>query len=105
MSSATPPLPADRKYTFFNHVDNTLMEHRNPTQKPRPRVSPTLGELLKRVEDAQSPAHQVLDVSYAGGSVPPSYPFVLNFNSLTYSVKAVQEDVVAVMLFSERRRF
>jgi ABC-type multidrug transport system ATPase subunit/ABC-type multidrug transport system permease subunit len=89
MSSATPPLPADSKYTFFSHVDNTVVERRNPPQKPRPRVSPTHGELLKRVEDAQSPAdHLVLDVSYAGSSVPPSYPFVLNFNSLTYSVKA-----------------
>ncbi|XP_059428830.1 ABC transporter G family member 20-like [Corylus avellana] len=93
MSSATPPpFPADSKYTFFNHVDNTLMEPRNnPPQKPKPHVSPTLGELLKRVEDAQSPAHRVLDVSYAGSSVPPSYPFVLSFNNLTYSVKIVQK--------------
>lgn len=51
---------------------------------------PTLGELLKRVEDAQSPDHRVLDVSYPCSSLtplPPLYPFKLSFRNLTYSVK------------------
>ncbi|KAF5733787.1 putative ATP-binding cassette transporter [Tripterygium wilfordii] len=53
-------------------------------------VSPTLGQLLKRVGDVrkeatgdETPVHQVLvDVEE-----PRSLPFVLNFNNLTYSVK------------------
>ncbi|OVA09975.1 ABC transporter-like [Macleaya cordata] len=51
-------------------------------------ISPTLGELLKRVEDAQNESrgetpvhHQVLDME------PRSVPFVLSFSNLTYSVK------------------
>ncbi|XP_062166783.1 ABC transporter G family member 20-like [Alnus glutinosa] len=94
MSSATSPFSADHKYNFFNH-DQRLMDPKNLPQKSKPRVSPTLGELLKRVEDARSgansPAHRVLDVSYACSSVPPSYPFVLSFNNLTYSVKVVRK--------------
>ncbi|XP_038903579.1 ABC transporter G family member 20-like [Benincasa hispida] len=51
---------------------------------------PTLGELLKRVEDAQSPDHHVLDVSYGcryPAAAPLLYPFKLSFRNLSYSVK------------------
>ncbi|KAB1223973.1 ABC transporter G family member 2 [Morella rubra] len=92
MSSAVPPF-ADRKFSFLNH--NQSMELKRIPQRPRPQVSPTLGELLKRVEDAQSdsesPAHRVLDLTYACSSVPPSYPFVLSFENLTYSVKVARQ--------------
>lgn len=92
MSSATP-LFADDKYSFFDQ--NRTMELIKIPQRSRRHISPTLGELLKRVEDAQSdsesPAHRVLDLTYACSSVPSSYPFVLSFNNLTYSVKVVKK--------------
>ncbi|KAI3846474.1 hypothetical protein MKX03_034955 [Papaver bracteatum] len=55
-------------------------------------ISPTLGELLKRVEDAQNNGtpnnqeHRVINLDHLDQkrSVPP---FVLSFNNLTYSVK------------------
>ncbi|XP_023526288.1 ABC transporter G family member 20-like [Cucurbita pepo subsp. pepo] len=51
---------------------------------------PTLGELLKRVEDAQSPDHRTVDVSYGCSYLAPHpvlYPFKLSFQNLSYSVK------------------
>ncbi|XP_058098982.1 ABC transporter G family member 6-like [Magnolia sinica] len=51
--------------------------------------SPTLGELLKRVGDAQSeepPADQVVDIN-CNGMNQRSLPFILSFSNLTYSVK------------------
>lgn len=99
MSTATPPLAAadDHKYSFFNH-EHPLMEPKNnlpQRSSAKPRVSPTLGQLLKRVEDAQSdtesPAHRVLDLSLACSSVTASCPFVLSFNNLTYSVKVLKK--------------
>ncbi|KAK4431198.1 ABC transporter G family member 1 [Sesamum alatum] len=57
-------------------------------------VSPTLGQLLKRVGDVrkevtgdETPVHQVLDVSDTSSVEPRSLPFVLSFNHITYSVK------------------
>ncbi|KAK1563646.1 hypothetical protein Q3G72_030586 [Acer saccharum] len=69
---------------------------------PKRTVSRTLAELLMRVEDANtsgniSPVadnhhhHRVLDITYACSSLPPSYPFVLSFENLTYSVKIPQK--------------
>ena len=60
------------------------MELVNPPTRTRSR---TLGDLLKRVQDAQNdipltPPHHVLDLS----SSSTTHPFVLSFTNLTYSV-------------------
>ncbi|XP_004302811.1 PREDICTED: ABC transporter G family member 20 [Fragaria vesca subsp. vesca] len=82
MSSAAPPTLELREF--------------NPT---RPRINPTLAELLQWVEQSQTPdrkttssnhnnAHHVLDIGFPSTSLSQStYPFVLSFNNLTYSVK------------------
>ncbi|XP_054795585.1 ABC transporter G family member 20-like [Prosopis cineraria] len=72
-------------------MSSTGLPFFNPSQLellhlPHPHVSgPTLGELLKRVDDAQNdtPPHRILHLP----PPPSSYPFILSFNSLTYSVK------------------
>ena len=56
-------------------------------QPPTRTRSRTLGDLLKRVEDAQNdtplaPPHHVLDLS----SSSATHPFVLSFTNLTYNV-------------------
>ncbi|CAN0926719.1 ABC transporter G family member 20 [Linum grandiflorum] len=78
-AAAPPPIP------FLNTA-------KIPDRKPS--LSPTLAELLKRVDEAQSidvNRHQALEIS-SGTSVLPnslSYsPFVLSFQNLTYSVKS-----------------
>ncbi|GMY14643.1 ABC transporter G family member 20-like [Fagus crenata] len=92
----TAPKMADDKLSLLD--TNTM--NPKPARSSKLHNSPTLGELLKRVEDAQSdtsgpnsprPPHRVLDLTYACSSVPPSYPFVLSFNNLTYSVKVRQK--------------
>ncbi|KAF5475973.1 hypothetical protein F2P56_007724 [Juglans regia] len=93
-SSAESPFTA-HKFSFFNQYPHAT-ELKKLSQRSRPHVSPSLGELLKRVEDAQSdsesPAHRVLDLSsFACSSVSSSYPFVLSFENLTYSVKVVRK--------------
>ncbi|OVA18234.1 ABC transporter-like [Macleaya cordata] len=63
------------------------------------RMSPTLGELLKRFGDSTRvdggeviQAHRVIEMNDACGGIPPrSVPFVLSFNNLTYSVKIPQK--------------
>ncbi|GMN39040.1 hypothetical protein TIFTF001_008276 [Ficus carica] len=76
---------ATTDFPFFN-PNMELIEF-----KPKPHVHPTLGELLKRVEDAQSPINHhnhVLDIGIPCASVQPnSFPFVLTFHNLSYSVK------------------
>ncbi|XP_045798337.1 ABC transporter G family member 20-like [Trifolium pratense] len=74
---------------FFNQSMELVP---NPI-RTRNNLSPTLGELLKRVEDAQNDKniadqpHHTLDVSSSSSSttLPPS--FFLSFTNLTYSVK------------------
>ncbi|GAU35357.1 hypothetical protein TSUD_337490 [Trifolium subterraneum] len=75
---------------FFNQTMELVS---NPI-RTRNHPSPTLGELLKRVEDAQNDnniadePHHILDVSSSSSSsttLPP--PFFLSFTNLTYSVK------------------
>ncbi|KAH7843606.1 hypothetical protein Vadar_018713 [Vaccinium darrowii] len=78
------------------------MELQELTRRPKHNVSPTLGELLRLVGDAQtdsdaSPDHHVLEVSN-----PTSCPFVLAFNNLTYSVK-VPRKMTAPACFRRRR--
>ncbi|KAL5716881.1 ABC transporter G member 6 [Ranunculus cassubicifolius] len=67
------------------------MEVRNSSRHGNGVPSPTLGELLKRVEDTRSaeeehPQHQVLQVRDSTLETR-SLPFVLTFTNLTYSVK------------------
>ncbi|KAG4916281.1 hypothetical protein JHK87_053838 [Glycine soja] len=77
--SPTNPVHEDR-LPFFNQS----MELVQPPTRTRSR---TLGDLLKRVEDAQNdtplaPPHHVLDLS----SSSATHPFVLSFTNLTYNV-------------------
>jgi ABC-type lipoprotein export system ATPase subunit len=73
---------------FFNQ-SMELVPNPNRT---RTHVSPTLGELLKRIEDAQNDnnnpqPHHVLDLSSSSSSTTIPPPFFLSFTNLTYSVK------------------
>ncbi|XP_057513207.1 ABC transporter G family member 20-like [Actinidia eriantha] len=62
------------------------MELQELTRRPKHHLSPTLGELLQLVGDTRgnnaSRGHRVLEVCE-----PTSFPFILSFNNLTYSVK------------------
>lgn len=71
------------------------MEVQELARRSRPKVSPTLGELLMLVGDAdvESPGsetssqhHRVIDLNDALPQ-PSSFPFVLSFHNLSYSVK------------------
>ncbi|KAI7996599.1 ABC transporter G family member 2 [Camellia lanceoleosa] len=63
-----------------------IMELQEFTRKPKHTVSHTLGELLQLVGDAHtSPDHRVLLMP---SPEPASFPFILSFNNLTYSVNA-----------------
>ncbi|KAL0541025.1 hypothetical protein IC582_021055 [Cucumis melo] len=93
--------PARDTVAFFNDME----------LHDRPRsfagLSPTLGQLLKRVGDVrreangdETPVHQVLDMN--GASLEPrSLPFMLSFNNLTYSVK-VRRKISFSSLFHHR---
>ncbi|KAI4300187.1 hypothetical protein L6164_033592 [Bauhinia variegata] len=98
MSLAVTPPPktvssvADHRHLpfFEQSMDLVPLPHQRSSTNSRTHLSPTLGELLKRVEDAQndnlSPPHRALDLSNV--SPPPSsYPFLLSFNNLTYKVR------------------
>ncbi|KDP29036.1 hypothetical protein JCGZ_16425 [Jatropha curcas] len=75
------------------------MELQKYPRRSKPSLSPTLAELLKRVEDSQSDnsiystpvPHHALELGYACSSMPPLNPFVLSFNHLSYSVKVGQK--------------
>ncbi|CAN1174136.1 ABC transporter G family member 1 [Linum perenne] len=67
-----------------------------PSRRGSLGLSPTLGQLLKRVGDArkeatgdgsETPVHQVLELGDSNPEVPRSIPFVLSFSNLTYSVR------------------
>ncbi|PON72806.1 ABC transporter-like [Parasponia andersonii] len=85
----------DDDYPFYDQTTPNLeLIEFNP--KPQTKLKPTLAELLKRVEDSQTTPtshhhrhhHHVLELGLPNTSLPPSsYPFVLSFNDLTYSVK------------------
>ncbi|KAL7169993.1 hypothetical protein ACSBR2_034946 [Camellia fascicularis] len=63
-----------------------IMELQEFTRKPKHTASPTLGELLQLVGDAHtSPDHRILAMP---SPEPASFPFILSFNNLTYSVSA-----------------
>ncbi|KAL8231941.1 hypothetical protein R6Q57_001719 [Mikania cordata] len=67
-------------------------------REARPMASPTLGELLKYVgnanNDHETSAHRVLEMSETSNQPVRSFPFVLSFNNLTYSVKVRSKTVI-----------
>ncbi|KAB2622240.1 ABC transporter G family member 20-like [Pyrus ussuriensis x Pyrus communis] len=76
---------------------------------PRPRgLNPTLAELLQWVEDVESsnnsPYDHVLQLGYGCTSVPSSYPFVLSFTNLTYSVKVRRKMTLVPSCFKRKRK-
>ncbi|KAJ4831223.1 ABC transporter G member 20 [Turnera subulata] len=91
--SASDDLPL-----FSSHSHHQMQPQKHP-RRSKPSVSPTLAELLKWVDDAHIDSsnysnplqHQVLELGYAGSSMPPLNPFVLSFKNLTYSVKVGQK--------------
>lgn len=87
-SNKLPGNPIVAGHNFNLGTSRSTMELQRYTRKAKPSISPTLAELLMRVEDVKSPAdHRVLDLAYGCSSIPASSPFVLSFNNLTYSVK------------------
>ncbi|GAB4833702.1 ABC transporter G member 20 [Ancistrocladus abbreviatus] len=83
----------------FVNLKQTMHHRDQYSHKTKVRISPTLGELLKWVEDTQfdssvsdeTQSHQVLELSDVDSLSISSYPFVLSFNNLTYSVKVRQK--------------
>ncbi|XP_043705401.1 ABC transporter G family member 6-like [Telopea speciosissima] len=83
--------------TFIKDDQQQPMEVESLSRNPNSGsfgVSPTLGELLKRVGDVQNgnetPNHQVLEMTDGGLGLEPRslpLPFVLSFSNLTYSIK------------------
>ncbi|PHT38381.1 ABC transporter G family member 20 [Capsicum baccatum] len=65
------------------------MELQEFSRKPRHNVSVTLADLLKHVGDSAEENHQALELGNHSNfaSTTPSFPFVLSFNNLSYSVK------------------
>ncbi|TKY62216.1 ABC transporter G family member 2 [Spatholobus suberectus] len=81
----------DDRLPFFHQSMELVQLPYPPATRSRSR---TLGDLLKRVEDAQNdtpptpPRHHVLDLSSSSSSTPlNSHPFVLSFANLSYSVR------------------
>ncbi|WCJ34621.1 ABC-2 type transporter family protein [Euphorbia peplus] len=70
-------------FPVFTSPAHFQMDFQKHPRKSKPTISPTLGELLRRVEDAQADNFS----SLAGTSMPPSNPFRLSFHNLSYSVK------------------
>ncbi|KAK2647641.1 hypothetical protein Ddye_015130 [Dipteronia dyeriana] len=90
---------ADEDLAILN-INQPLELQKYPKRSAKPSVSRTLADLLMRVEDANNSGdntpvvnnhHRVLDITYACSSLPASYPFVLSFENLTYSVKIPQK--------------
>lgn len=95
-SNMRPAEPtAGDNLSAFNR--NQPFELQKYPRRAKPSVSPTLADLLKRVEDVNTSGnnasidHRIVELGYAGSSAPTSYPFVLSFNNLTYSVKVRQK--------------
>ncbi|KAK9290294.1 hypothetical protein L1049_008461 [Liquidambar formosana] len=84
----SPARPTAGDLPIFDPKKSTELQ--DLTRQPKRTMSRTLGDLLERVGDAQSagntPVHHVLDLNDAVPG-PKSFPFVLSFNNLTYSVK------------------
>ncbi|CAN4121649.1 unnamed protein product [Withania somnifera] len=69
---------------FLGTRNNTELQEFS--RQPRHNASVTLGELLKRVGNSAEEKHQVLELGNHS-NFPSSFPFVLSFHNLSYSVK------------------
>ncbi|XP_009765003.1 ABC transporter G family member 20-like [Nicotiana tabacum] len=69
----------------------STMDLQEFSRKPRHNVSVTLGELLKRVGDSTEETYNnnslELGNHYSNIASPSSFPFILSFHNLSYSVK------------------
>lgn len=97
--------PARDASPFYNTMEL------NDLSSAAPALSPTLGQLLKRVGDvrkeatgdgSETPVHQLVDVADGVTLEPRSLPFVLAFSNLTYSVK-VRRKMSLPSVFSRSR--
>lgn len=105
---------------FFAAAAAAAMPEVQQDRSSRPTVSPTLGQLLKRVGDVrkeatgdggETPVHHhaldVLDLSDGSSSttgVPRALPFVLQFANLSYSVKVRRKFTLPSLLPGARPR-
>ncbi|KAL9227000.1 hypothetical protein vseg_002749 [Gypsophila vaccaria] len=91
-----------------HHHHNTMeVEPTNNSTRGRASISPTLGELLKRVGDVRKEATgdetPVHDHAIAMSPEPRALPFVLRFTNLTYNVKITKKLSLSAM-FSRSAR-
>lgn len=81
-----------RQIPYVN-LKETFNHHKEYSQKTKPSISPTLGDLLRWVyndddpDGEDKPPHHVVELGDATAKPVISYPFVLSFHNLTYSVK------------------
>lgn len=100
--------PSTRLLPHFVQMQRQ-MEEENQPRGAIPSASPTLGQLLKCVDDCrresigdETPGHRALEMRDASLE-PRSLPFVLSFSNLTYSVK-VPRKMSFPSLFRRRNR-
>lgn len=100
--------PSTRLLPHFIQMQRQ-MEEENQPRGAIPSASPTLGQLLKCVDDCrresigdETPGHLALEMRDASLE-PRSLPFVLSFSNLTYSVK-VPRKMSFSSLFRRRNR-
>lgn len=103
--NSTPP---SRLLPHFIQMQRQMEEEDQP-RGAIPSASPTLGQLLKCVDDCrresigdETPGHRALEMRDASLE-PRSLPFVLSFSNLTYSVK-VPRKMSFPSLFRRRNR-
>lgn len=103
--NSTPP---SRLLPHFIQMQRQMEEEDQP-RGAIPSASPTLGQLLKCVDDCrresigdETPGHRALEMRDASLE-PRSLPFVLSFSNLTYSVK-VPRKMSFSSLFRRRNR-
>lgn len=103
--NSTPP---SRLLPHFIQMQRQMEEEDQP-RGAIPSASPTLGQLLKCVDDCrresigdETPGHRALEMRDASLE-PRSLPFVLSFSNLTYSVK-VPRKISFPSLFRRRNR-
>ncbi|KAL4591940.1 hypothetical protein LXL04_004915 [Taraxacum kok-saghyz] len=91
MSFDTMSVASDLPFLGPRSGPNSSMELQQLSRRPKHHVSPTLGELLQFVGDANFSPNAVHGVS---DSPLHASPFVLSFNNLTYSVKVAKKTAV-----------
>ncbi|XP_074268919.1 ABC transporter G family member 20-like [Silene latifolia] len=81
-SDDTPEIP-------YVNLKHTIDHHKEYSHRIKPSISPTLGELLKWVGEPRyrNDSDHVIELNINASKSIMSYPFVLSFHNLTYSVK------------------